>query len=326
MTTSVLQTLPTHSPTAEPRISVVIPLKDEVESLQELYERLSAVLEEMSGGHEIIFVDDGSTDGSIGLLLRLREADPRVKVIEFRRNFGKAAALSAGFEVARGEIIFTLDADLQDDPKELPRFIEMLDSGYDLVSGWKKKRHDPASKRLPSKLFNGVTSWLTGIRLHDFNCGFKAYRREVVRQLDLYGELHRYIPALAGWSGFRVGELVVEHHARRFGKSKYGFERLARGFLDLLTVMLLTKFSKRPLHFFGMLGLLAGTAGTGILVYLTVLWFLGLGPIGNRPLLTFGVLFLISGIQLTTLGLLSEMITKLGHRSDSSGLIVRKLL
>lgn len=308
-----------------PAISVVIPLKDEAESLQEFHDRLVAVFTERGDRYELIFVDDGSTDASLDVLMRLREGNACVKVIQFRRNFGKAAALSAGFEQARGGIVFTMDADLQDDPKEIPHFIEKLDSGFDLVSGWKKKRHDPLSKRYPSKLFNWVTSRLTGIRLHDFNCGFKAYRREVVQSVDLYGELHRYIPALAGWKGFRVGELVVEHHARKFGRSKYGFERLARGLFDLLTVMLLTRFSKRPLHLFGMLGLVSGLLGFGFLAYLTVEWLLG-HPIGHRPLLTFGALFMISGIQLISLGMLSEMITKVDHRADNAHHVLRKLV
>lgn len=324
--TTALQPLSSSSIVAEVlRISVVIPLKDEAESLAELHQRLRAVFTGLDEPYELIFVDDGSTDASPEILKRLHAEDPRVKVIQFRRNFGKAAALSAGFEQAQGEIVFTMDADLQDDPNEIPRFLEALRAGNDLVSGWKKKRYDPVSKRWPSKLFNRVTSMLTGVRLHDFNCGFKAYRRDVVRQLDLYGELHRYIPALAGWKGFRVGELVVEHHARRFGKSKYGFERLTRGFFDLLTVMLLTKFAKRPLHLFGMLGLLSGLMGSGFLVYLTVLWLLG-HPIGQRPLLTFGVLFMVSGMQLISLGMLSEMITKLGHRTETEHMIIQKFL
>jgi glycosyltransferase involved in cell wall biosynthesis len=316
-----------HGPLNQPapRISVVIPLKDEEGSLEELHRRLVTVFTELGERYEVIFVDDGSTDHSMEVLRRIHAADANVRVIQFRRNFGKAAALSAGFNAARGSLVFTLDADLQDDPKEIPRFLQMLDEDYDLVSGWKQKRHDPLSKRLPSKLFNAVTSRMTGVRLHDFNCGFKGYRAEVVRELDVYGELHRYIPALAGWKGFRVGELVVEHHPRRFGQSKYGFERLARGFFDLLTVMLLTKFSKRPLHLFGMLGVGAGLVGTAALVYLSILWLLGMGPIGNRPLLIFGVLLLISGMQLISLGMLSEMITKLDHRSETDHMVFRRL-
>lgn len=267
-------------------ISIVLPVYNEAESIPELYQSIKTVLEDMEKDFELIMIDDGSTDDSMKLMEEIHKKDPRVKIIQFRRNFGKAAALSAGFQKARGEIVFTIDADLQDDPREIPRFLEMIESGYDLVSGWKKRRNDPLSKTLPSKLFNKVTALVTGINLHDFNCGFKAYRSEVLNDLELYGELHRYIPALAGWKGFKVGELVVEHHARKYGVSKYGFGRFTKGFFDLLTIILLTKFAKRPLHLFGTMGLIHLLLGVLALLYLTIIWVMG-HVIGSRPLLVF---------------------------------------
>ncbi len=230
-------------------------------------------------------MDDGSRDGSWSVLSNLAASDPRVRAIRFRRNFGKAAALTAGFAAARGERIFTLDADLQDDPAEIPRFLERLDEGYDVVSGWKKTRHDPWHKVIPSRIFNGMVSRLTGCRLHDHNCGFKLYRREVVREVGIYGELHRFVPVLAHARGFRVGEIEVHHRPRKHGSSKYGFSRFLKGFLDLLTVRFLTRFRQRPLHILGALGVVMLTVGLVGLTYLAVLWVIGDRPIGNRPLL-----------------------------------------
>lgn len=313
-----------HAP-APPDVSVVIPLKDEEETLRELHARLAAVFEEVGRTFEIVFVDDGSTDGSMAVLEELHAADPRVHVIRFRRNFGKATALAAGFDAARGAIVFTMDADLQDDPAEIPRFIERIEAGWDLVSGWKRDRQDPLGKTLPSRLFNRVTGWATGLRLHDFNCGFKAYRRVVTEQLELYGELHRFIPALAAWQGFRVCEIDVVHHPRRHGQSKYGWERMARGFFDLLTVLLLTRFSRRPLHLFGTVGLLFCLIGGMGLSYLTVLWFIGDRPIGTRPLLILSVMLVITGVQLVGIGLVSEMLTRLEHRAGNLYAIQRVL-
>lgn len=298
-----------------PDVSVVVPLRDEEETLHELHTRLAAVFEKLGRTFEIVFVDDGSRDGSLAVLEELHAADPRLHVIGFRRNFGKAAALSAGFNAARGAIVITLDADLQDDPAEIPRFLERIEEGWDLVSGWKRVRHDPLSKTLPSLLFNRVTSWATGLAIHDSNCGFKAYRREVIEEIELYGDLHRFIPALAAWKGFRVGEIEVLHHPRRHGRSKYGWERMARGFFDLLTIILLTRFSRRPLHLFGTVGLLFCLLGGIGLGYLSVLWFAGERPIGTRPLLTFSTLSVIMGVQLVSIGLVSEMLTRLEYRS-----------
>jgi glycosyltransferase involved in cell wall biosynthesis len=289
-------------------LSVVVPVLDEVESLPTLYGELTAVLEGMARPYELIFVDDGSRDGSFSVMEKLHRSDDRVRVLQLRRNFGKAAALSVGFRAARGPIVVTLDADLQDDPVELPRLVQRLEDGFDLVSGWKRERQDPRSKTWPSRLFNRVTAWMTGVSLHDFNSGLKAYRREVIEELRLYGELHRFIPALAAWRGFRVDELPVHHRPRQFGRSKFGSARFWRGSLDLLTVLFLTRYTRRPLHLFGGLGLIAWAGGGAVNLYLVGLWLAGVRPIGNRPLLAFGILSMLIGLQFFCLGLLSELI------------------
>jgi len=295
-------------PGSRVEVSVVIPVLDEIESLPTLYRELSEVLETLGRPYELVFVDDGSRDGSFQTLEKLHRSDDRVRVIQLRRNFGKAAALAVGFRASRGDVIVTLDADLQDSPSELPRLLQRLEDGYDLVSGWKQDRQDPLSKTLPSRLFNRVTGWLTGLPLRDFNSGFKAYRREVVEELRLYGELHRFIPALAAWRGFRVDEVPVHHRPRQFGRSKYGSARFWRGSLDLLTVLFLTRYTRRPLHLFGGLGLLAWAGGGVVNLYLVGLWLAGGRPIGNRPLLAFGILSMLVGLQFFCLGLLSELI------------------
>ncbi len=305
MTPSVRSATP---PGSRVEVSVVMPVLDEVESLPTLYRELSEVLERLGRPYELVFVDDGSRDGSFQTLEKLHRADDRVRVIQLRRNFGKAGALATGFRAARGQTIVTLDADLQDDPAELPRLLQRLEDGYDLVSGWKRDRQDPLSKTVPSRLFNRVTAWLTGLRLRDFNSGFKVYRREVVEELRLYGELHRFIPALAAWRGFRVDEVPVHHRPRRFGRSKFGSARFWRGSLDLLTVLFLTRYTRRPLHLFGGLGLVAWAGGGAINLYLVGLWLAGVRPIGNRPLLAFGILSMLAGLQFFCLGLLSELI------------------
>lgn len=288
-------------------VSLVIPLYNEAESLPELHAALAAALMPYADRCEMIFVDDGSADGSFGRLKALRERDKRVKVVRLRSNQGKAVALAAGFREALGKNIITLDADLQDDPKEIPRFLQKLEEGYDLVSGWKVMRHDPWLRRLLSAIFNRVTSGLTGVWLHDFNCGFKAYRRAVIDELRLYGELHRFIPALAKWRGFRIAEIEVEHHPRKYGRSRYGAERIPRGFFDLLTVLMLTRYTTRPLHLFGLFGMVVGFVGSGIVAYLSIGWLFGKW-IAGRPLFLMGVLMLIAGIQLVSFGLLAEMI------------------
>jgi glycosyltransferase involved in cell wall biosynthesis len=297
-------------------ISIVIPVMNEEGSLRELHERLSKVLSGTGRPYEILFVDDGSTDDSGEILDGLAQDDDRVGVIHFRCNFGKAAALDAGFRQSRGAIIFTMDADLQDEPAEIPRFLAEMEKGYDLVSGWKMVRHDPLHKTLPSRLFNFVVARVSGLRLRDLNCGFKAYRSRVLKDLNLYGELHRFIPVLVSSRGYRVGEIPVQHHPRRTGKSKYGAARLTKGFFDLLTVLLTTKYLSRPLHLFGAAGLVASALGSVILMYLTVLWFLDAGPIGTRPLLFLGLLLIMVGFQLISTGLLGELICRNQSRHE----------
>jgi len=302
------------------RLSVVVPAYNEVESLPELLPQLQRIARQLAGeAYEIWVIDDGSTDGSFEVVRRFHGQDPRVRGIRFRRNYGKSAALAVGFSEARGEYVVTLDADLQDDPEEIPRLLAKLEEGYDLVSGWKKQRHDPLSKTLPSKLFNTVVSLVSGIRLHDFNCGLKAYRREVIKALQLYGEMHRYIPALAHWEGFRVTELPVRHHPRKYGRSKFGASRFVKGFLDLLTVLFTTRFLKRPLHLFGTVGLLFAATGFAIDLYLVVEWAMGRTALSNRPLALFGIALIIVGVQLISIGLLGELIVKgtLSHSSYS---------
>jgi len=291
-------------------VSIVIPLFNEELSLRELYDGLRRNLNFTGGRYEIIFVDDGSTDASSRVLRELRGRDGRVKIIRFRRNYGKSAALSVGFHHARGEYVVTMDADLQDDPSEIPRLISEIKKGYDLVSGWKKKRRDPITKTVPSRFFNFITSLLTGIRIHDFNCGLKAYRKEVVKEIKVYGELHRYIPVLAHWRGFSIGELVVQHHPRKYGKTKFGIGRFWKGFLDLLTALFTTRYFRRPLHLFGLWGIVLALAGIIIDAWLIVEWFMGLTALGNRPLFLVGIVFIIVGIQFVSIGLLGEMITK----------------
>jgi len=296
-------------------ISVVIPVRDEEQSVAPLLEELAEVLDPL-GDWEAVFVDDGSTDGTFAALTRLHAERTNVRIVRLRRNFGKAAALQAGFGQAEGDVIVTMDGDGQDDPHEIPRLLAKLDEGYDLVSGWKTRRRDPLSRRLPSKLFNGVTGRLSGLKLHDMNCGLKAYRAEVVRGLRIYGELHRYIPVLAHYRGYRVAELGVNHRPREHGRSRYGMERYVRGFLDLLTVTFMGRYRHRPLHLFGGLGLLLTLVGFLVLVYLTIVKLTGEG-IGQRPLLTLGVLLVVVGIQLLSLGLVSELITSHHEERDA---------
>jgi dolichol-phosphate mannosyltransferase len=289
-------------------LSVVVPVRNEERSVALLYDELAAALDPLGEPWEAVFVDDGSTDGSFAALTRLHAAAPNVRVVRLRRNFGKAAALMAGFDQSQGDTIVTIDGDLQDDPSEIPRLLAKLEEGFDLVSGWKTRRRDPLVRRVLSRLFNSVTSRFSGVRLHDMNCGLKAYRAEVVRGLRIYGELHRFIPVLAHYRGYRIAELPVNHRPREHGRSRYGPERYLRGFLDLLTVSFIGRYRHRPLHLFGGLGLALGALGLGILVYLTILK-LGGHAIGGRPLLTLGVLLVVVGLQFFSLGLISEMIT-----------------
>lgn len=290
-------------------ISIVIPLLNENDSLKELASKIKSVLSRLTNRWEVWFIDDGSTDGSFGTLQELYRNDRRFKSVRFRRNFGKSAALSVGFQNARGEYVVTMDADLQDDPEEIPRLVEKIKSGYDLVSGWKKKRKDPINKTIPSRFFNYVTGMLSGIKIHDFNCGLKAYRRDVVKAIQLYGEMHRYIPVLARMAGFTVSEIPVTHHPRKYGRTKFGMSRFFKGFLDLLTVLFTSRYTQRPLHLFGTIGIVFFLAGIGINGYLSVEWWMG-RPIGNRPILWLGILLILVGLQSISTGLLAEMIAK----------------
>ena len=310
-------------------ISIVVPVHNEEENVGPLLAELTEALQPTAHAWEAIFVDDGSTDSTFAALGRLHATHRNVRVVRLRRNFGKAAALAAGFAEASGDVIVTIDGDLQDDPAEIPRLLAKLDEGFDLVSGWKTNRKDPWTRRLPSKIFNRVTGFVSGIRLHDMNSGFKAYRPEVVRGLRLYGELHRYIPVIAHYRGFRVAELPVNHRARTHGRSRYGVERYMRGFLDLLTVTFMGRYRNRPLHLFGGLGLALLGGGTAVLAYLTVVK-IGGSAIGQRPLLLLGVLLIVVGMQFLSLGLLSELITshheeRVGDR-DRAGLLVDEVL
>ncbi len=293
-----------------PFVSIVVPLYNEEESLRELTEKIVGVTKEMKKSYEIIFVDDGSTDRSFEVLKDLHANNSQVKVVRFRRNFGKSAALSVGFKEASGEYVITMDADLQDDPNEIPGLIATMGDSYDLVSGWKKKRHDPLSKTLPSRFFNYVTGRMTGIPIHDFNCGLKAYRRVVVKGLSVHGELHRFIPVLAHWAGYRVTEKAVQHHPRKFGKTKYGISRFFNGFLDLLTVLFTTRYLRRPLHLFGVWGIVSFIIGLLIDGTLSVERLLGLTALSDRPLFLVGFLLIIIGVQFVSIGLLGEMITR----------------
>ena len=298
-----------------PRISAVVPAYNEAESLPQLHRELVAGLDLLGMPWEIVYVDDGSRDGSDRVYEQLCAADPRVRAILLRRNFGKSAALATGFRAVRGELVATLDADLQDDPAELPRMLEALEGGLDLVSGWKVKRHDPITKTLPSKLFNAVTSQVAGIKLHDFNCGFKLYRREVVDSTEVYGELHRFMPALAHWRGFRVGEIGVNHRARQFGRSKFGAARFVNGFLDLLAASFISTSALKPLHVFGRIGVLFLAIGLGLGVWFVAQWLHG-DPLRVRPLMLFAAACVLLAIQFILMGLLGEMIAHQAARAD----------
>jgi len=289
-------------------LSIIIPVFNEEESILELAEEISGVMKELSAEYELIFIDDGSRDSSYDKIKSLADKDSRINGVRFRRNYGKAAALSEGFRISNGKMIVTMDSDLQDDPAEIPVLMKKLDEGFDVISGWKKNRKDPWTKRFPSKIFNLVTRMMSGIKIHDFNCGLKIYRSDVIKTVRVYGELHRYIPVLAKLAGFKVSELVVNHRPRKFGKTKFGASRFLKGFLDLTTVLFLGKFERNPLHFFGILGGFLFLSGLVINGYLTIQWFGGVW-LGNRPILFLGILLMIVGIQFISLGLLAEMIT-----------------
>lgn len=308
------------------KLSFVIPLFNEESTLTPLFEQIKDVVETNElGPFEVIFINDGSTDHSWDKIKALKQIDPdSVRALNFRRNLGKAAALSAGFRASRGEIVITMDADLQDEPAEIPLLLAKMDEGYDVVSGWKQLRQDPLSKVLPSRVFNAVTRWASGVKLNDFNCGFKAYRTEAARSLNLYGELHRYIPVLLHADGFCIAEIPVAHRRRTFGVSKYGWKRLFKGGLDLITVLLITRYLRRPAHFFGGFGLLSGFSGFMILSWLSIQkLILGVG-IGNRPLFFLGILLLLLGAQLISTGLIGELINRNGHRRALGADVVKE--
>lgn len=299
-------------------ISFIIPVFNEQESASQLTSEIVQAVEQLNKSYEIIFVDDGSTDATLATLKKIHIQHPNVKVIVLRRNFGKAAALSAGFNLAQGEIVFTMDGDLQDDPRHIPEFISKLEQGYDLVSGWKQKRRDTLTKTLPSLLFNFITSVFTGIKLHDFNCGFKCYKKEVIKSVNIYGQLHRFIPVLAAQKGFTSGEIIVSHRPRKYGKSKYGWGRMIVGMLDFLTVLFLTSYINRPGQFFGRVGFVVFTVGFSIGLYITYLR-LTTGTIDYRyPLLFLGGLLMLGGIQLVLTGLLAEVMVNVSRKPDDS--------
>lgn len=306
-------------------LSFVIPVKDEQDTIAELVQQIAAVVADLELSHEVVLVDDGSTDRSWEVMQELVQGSASIQAVRLRRNFGKAAALASGFAQSHGDIVFTMDADLQDRPDQIPKFLEELESGVDVVSGWKERRNDPRSKTLPSQLFNLVVAKLSKIPLKDFNCGFKAYRREVLDKIRLYGELHRFVPVLAHDLGFKISEVSVLHDERKHGQSKYGWERYARGLLDLLTVLVTTRYLQKPAHFFGGIGILAGFVGFLILTYLSGVWLLGGGPIGTRPLFSVGVLCVILSIQMISIGILAELINRNANARPISDYIALKI-
>lgn len=300
-----------------PELSVVIPVRNEAPNLEPLCRELAETLDRSGRSYEIIFVDDGSTDGSFEILQAVHERDARVGVIQFRRNFGQTAAFAAGFAAARGNIIVTSDGDLQNDPRDIPALVARLDKGYDIVCGWRKNRKDAwLSRRLPSFMANRLISWATGVRLNDYGCSLKVFRAEVVKPLRLYGEMHRFLPALASEVGVRIDEQPVNHRPRVHGRSKYGISRTIRVVLDLLTVKFLLSYSTRPLQMFGLMGIAMGSLGVAVLAYLAGVKYIGQEAIGNRPLLMFGILLVFTGVQLVTSGLLAELIARTYHESQ----------
>jgi glycosyltransferase involved in cell wall biosynthesis len=299
------------------KISVVIPVYNEVESVEQLYKELIKVLSSFDS-YQIIFVDDGSSDGSVNVIKKIVENDINTKIIQFHRNYGKSAALGEGFKNADGEYIVTMDADLQDDPKEVPNLIAKLEEGFDLVSGWKKDRKDPLSKKIPSKFFNFITRLFTGVKIHDFNCGLKIYRQSVVKTLEIYGGRHRYIPALAGYKNFKVTEIIVNHRPRLYGETKYGGSRMFHGFFDLISIVFLSKYTQSPLYFFGKIGLYTFLSGVGIEIYIIYLKYALNEPFAKHmALLMLGVLIIVIGIQFFSIGLVGEMIANSNQYKES---------
>jgi glycosyltransferase involved in cell wall biosynthesis len=308
-------------------LSIVIPLYNEEENVQILHERLNHVLDSLKLDYEILFIDDGSTDRTFSILEEIQAKDPRVIVLSLRRNFGQTAAFAAGFDFAHGDVIVTMDGDLQNDPADIPKLLELI-KDHDLVSGWRKKRKDPFfTRRLPSITANWLISNVTGVKLHDYGCSLKAYRREVIKNLKLYGEMHRFIPAVASWYGVRIAEVETVHHQRTRGKSKYGISRTIKVVLDLITVKFLQSFSTKPIQFFGPIGIFSGLLGFLISLYLSIDKLFFGTPIGGRPLLLLGALLIIVGIQLIGMGLLGEMIVRVYHESQKKPIyVIKKIL
>jgi len=312
---NIKQQKPQQKPQVK-KLSVVVPLFNEQDSLQPLSAEIRKVCIANNFDFEVIFVDDGSTDNSLKVIKDICRGDRRFKYISFQKNYGKSAALNIGFKKASGTVVVTMDADLQDDPGEIPNLILKLNEGFDMVSGWKKKRYDPFIKKHSSKFFNAVTRWFSGVKIHDFNCGLKIYKKNVLDQIRVYGELHRYIPVLANWKGFSVAELVVTHHPRKFGYTKFGISRFFKGFVDLLTVVFITRYAKRPMHLFGFLGAFSLIAGTILNLVLTYQKLFHNMPLSNRPMLFLGVLLIIVGMQFFSLGLIGEMMVSSSHTSN----------
>ena len=300
-------------------ISIVIPLLNEEESIPELYDWIHRTMKDNGYDYELIFIDDGSTDRSWKIIEKLSDSNPHIKAVKFRRNYGKSAALNVGFERTSGKVVITMDADLQDSPEEIPELYKMItEQGFDLVSGWKKKRYDPLSKTIPTKLYNKVTGWMSGVKLNDMNCGLKAYKSEVVKSIEVYGEMHRYIPVIAKWAGFtNIGEKVVKHQARKYGTTKFGISRFIYGPLDLFSIMFVGKFGKRPMHFFGVLGTIISIIGVFILAWLSISkLFLQSYGIANRPAFYLGILCVIVGVQLFIAGFLGELISRSAYERN----------
>jgi glycosyltransferase involved in cell wall biosynthesis len=304
-------------------VSIVIPLLNEAESLPELYEQLRPVMDNLDRNSELILVDDGSTDNSFEILRKLQQADSRLRLIKLRRNFGQTAAFTAGFDLSQGDIIITMDADLQNDPRDIPMLLAKIDEGYDIVSGWRVDRQDKwLTRRVPSKIANRLISRLAGVELHDYGCSLKAYRREVLDMTHLYGEMHRFIPALASWIGVQVAEVPVNHAARQYGRSKYGLSRTLRVILDLMTVKFLLDYATRPMQIFGLLGLVSLTAGGGIAAYLSIVRLFFSQPIADRPLLLLAVVMIVIGVQLLIMGLLGELLVRTYHETQNKPIYV----
>lgn len=289
------------------KLSIIVPLLNEDESIKPLINEINKSLLNRGIQYDVLFIDDGSNDNSLKIIKELNAQNKKIKYFSFQKNYGKSAALQIGFNNATGDAVITMDADLQDDPSEIINLLKKLDEGYDLVSGWKKKRQDPFIKKISSRFFNFITRVMTGIKIHDFNCGLKAYRKDVVKNIKVYGELHRYVPVLAKWHGYKISEIVVKHHPRRYGKTKFGISRFFKGFIDLITVLFATRYIKRPMHFFGFLGAFSFIIGLIVNGYLTYQWIIGI-PLSNRPMLFLGMLLIIVGVQFFSIGLLGEIL------------------